>query len=132
MDIRRDHRRYSLELLVTSLDGNLIKIEQMVWSAGARLASSAGTGCGSIQTDARPALGSGKRILRRVSGAGTMIHVMHYLLAEQIVRDYICSNCWGHLVEFIEPGQMSRVECANCGADTRLCNQDLCQAAPGK
>lgn len=47
-----------------------------------------------------------------------MSHIMHYLLAEQLVRDYCCSNCWGHLVEFIEPGSMSRVECHQCGADT--------------
>lgn len=49
-----------------------------------------------------------------------MSHIMHYTLAQQIVRDYCCSNCWGHLVEFIEPGGggLSRVECAKCGVDT--------------
>ena len=47
-----------------------------------------------------------------------MSHVMHYLLAEQIVSDYCCSTCWGHLVEFIEPGGMSRVECHQCGPET--------------
>jgi hypothetical protein len=37
--------------------------------------------------------------------------VMDRALAAKTVRDYVCSACWGHLLEFYEPCDQSRVRC---------------------
>lgn len=40
-------------------------------------------------------------------------------MASITLRDYVCSNCWGHLVKIPAEGRMWRVECYQCGADTK-------------
>jgi DNA-directed RNA polymerase subunit RPC12/RpoP len=47
-----------------------------------------------------------------------MSHVIPELLAQEIVRNYVCSACYGHLISFIEPERQTRVECHRCGEDT--------------
>lgn len=42
------------------------------------------------------------------------------VLAEVTVRDYVCSNCWGHLVKWpLSGSRMWLVLCARCGDQTR-------------
>ena len=48
-----------------------------------------------------------------------MPETMDDRLAALTVRDYVCSNCWGHLLKFPTPDGMWRVECARCEGDTR-------------
>ncbi len=35
------------------------------------------------------------------------------------LRDYLCSNCWGHLLAFPLEGQLSLVVCHRCGDETK-------------
>ena len=40
-------------------------------------------------------------------------------MASLTLRDYVCSNCWGHLVAIPAEGRKWRVECAKCGNETK-------------
>jgi len=40
-------------------------------------------------------------------------------LAEITIRDYVCSNCWGHLLMFQSIEGQWRVECHRCRENTR-------------
>lgn len=38
---------------------------------------------------------------------------------ELTLRDYVCSNCWGHLLAYPMDGQMWLVICHRCGDETK-------------
>ena len=40
-------------------------------------------------------------------------------LADTTVRDYVCSNCWGHLLKYPRPGHTWLVKCHRCGNLTK-------------
>lgn len=46
-----------------------------------------------------------------------MTHLAGDYLSQKLVRDYVCSTCWGHLLRFPE-GEMYRVECHNHKEET--------------
>ena len=46
-----------------------------------------------------------------------MPELLDDILAYKTVRDYVCSNCWGHLLYF-PVGMKWRIECHNCGEHT--------------
>ena len=47
-----------------------------------------------------------------------MPELLDDILAEITVRDYVCSNCWGHLNMYPAGKRQWRVECHNCGEHT--------------
>jgi hypothetical protein len=46
---------------------------------------------------------------------------IHILLVRKTINLYVCSNCWGDLVEVVDPTntQRSFVLCERCGEDTK-------------
>lgn len=49
-----------------------------------------------------------------------MIELLNNVLAEVTVRDYVCSNCWGHLQKWPQKGsQKWLVLCSNCMGQTK-------------
>lgn len=46
-----------------------------------------------------------------------MAHVMNDLLAARTVKHYVCSACWGHLLEFHHDDGVL-VQCHKCGDET--------------
>ena len=48
-----------------------------------------------------------------------MIELLDDRLAELTVRDYVCSNCWGHLLKWPEDDRMWLVLCHRCCEETK-------------
>ena len=48
-----------------------------------------------------------------------MLELLDDRLAELTVRDYVCSNCWGHLMKWPEEGRLWSVLCHRCGEETK-------------
>jgi DNA-directed RNA polymerase subunit RPC12/RpoP len=44
--------------------------------------------------------------------------ILQYFEAEKTVRDYVCSQCWGHLVIVDDAQTRNRVECSQCKGTT--------------
>ena len=48
-----------------------------------------------------------------------MLELLDDRLAALTVRDYVCSNCWGHLMKWPEEGRLWSVLCHRCNEDTK-------------
>ena len=48
-----------------------------------------------------------------------MLELLDDRLAALTVRDYVCSNCWGHLMKWPAEDRMWVVNCHRCGEETK-------------
>ena len=48
-----------------------------------------------------------------------MLELLDDRLAELTVRDYVCSNCWGHLQKWPDDDRMWLVLCHRCHEETK-------------
>ena len=48
-----------------------------------------------------------------------MLELLDDRMAELTIRDYVCSNCWGHLQKWPEEDRMWLVICHRCGEETK-------------
>ncbi len=48
-----------------------------------------------------------------------MMELLNDHWKEITLRDYVCSNCWGHLLAYPMEGRMWLVVCHRCGDETK-------------
>ena len=48
-----------------------------------------------------------------------MLELLGFHLKELTIRDYVCSNCWGDLLDYPMDNRMWMVICHSCREDTR-------------